>query len=187
MSSNPSGTDAEPKDTAPPSEQPGLRPHADVQDSTSQPQPAPSGSQQAETSPSSGELKYLIVEDNMVNRKVMEKLLHRLGLEGKFHMAEDGQEGIDAYKKNPQQCRFIFMDIAMPVKGGMEASKELRDYERENGLSPAVIVGMHPRTAVSGQVDTQFERFKNEFGMDDVIEKPVRPDMLKYVIDKWPV
>ncbi|RMJ10086.1 hypothetical protein CDV36_010275 [Fusarium kuroshium] len=183
MSNNPSGTDVEPKDTAPPSEQPDLGPHADVQESTSQPQPAPSGSQQAEASPpSSGELKYLIVEDNMINRKVMEKLLNRLGLEGQFHMAENGQEGIDAYKKNPQQCRFIFMDIAMPIKGGMEASKEIRDYESEHGLSPAVIVGMHPQTVAS-----QVERFKNEFGMDGVIEKPVRTDVLKHVIDKWPV
>ncbi|RSL66020.1 hypothetical protein CEP53_003514 [Fusarium sp. AF-6] len=183
MSNNPSGTDVEPKDTAPPSEQPVLGSHADVQESASQTQPTPSGSQQAGTSlPSRGQLKYLIVEDNMINRKVMEKLLNKLGLEGQFHMTEDGREGVDAYKKNPQQCRFIFMDIAMPIKGGMEASKEIRDYEREHDLSPAVILGMHPQTAAA-----EVERFKNEFGMDGVIEKPVRTDVLKHVIDKWPV
>ncbi|KAI8655156.1 Response regulatory domain-containing protein [Fusarium keratoplasticum] len=180
MSNNPSSTGVEPDDTAP-SQQPPLG-------STSQPQSSPSGHQQPETSPpSSGELKYLIVEDNMVNRKVMEKLLGKLGIEGQFHMTTNGQEGIDAYKKNPQQCRLIFMDISMPIKGGMEASKEIRDYEREHGLSPAVIVGMHPRMVVTKQFDSQVERFKNEFGMDGAIEKPVRTDALKSVIEKWPV
>lgn len=180
MSNNPSSTGVEPNDTAP-SEQPPLA-------STSQLQPSPSGHQQSKASPpSSGELKYLIVEDNMVNRKVMEKLLGKLGLEGQFHMTTNGQEGIDAYKKNPQQCRLIFMDISMPIKGGMEASKEIRDYEREHGLSPAVIVGMHPRLVVAEQFNRQVERLKNEFGMDGVIDKPIRTDALKSVIEKWPV
>ncbi|KAI8656889.1 hypothetical protein LRP88_12201 [Fusarium phalaenopsidis] len=189
MSNILSNTDIEPNDAAPSSEQPSLGAHAssDTQGSVNQPQLSPGAPQQPETSPpSSGGLKYLIVEDNMVNRKVMEKLLGKLGLEGQFHMATNGQEGIDAYKKNPQQCRLIFMDIAMPVKGGMEASKEIRDYEREHDLSPAVILGMHPRM-VAGQFDSQFERFKNEFGMDGAIEKPIRTDALKSVIEKWPV
>ncbi|UPL01801.1 hypothetical protein LCI18_012735 [Fusarium solani-melongenae] len=180
MSNTQSSTGVESNDTAP-SEQPPLG-------STSQPQSSPSGHQRPETSPpSSGELKYLIVEDNKVNRKLMEKLLGKLGLEGQFHMTTNGQEGIDAYKKNPQQCRLIFMDIAMPIKGGMEASKEIRDYEREHGLSPAVILAMHPRMVPGKHFDSQFERFKNEFGMDGVIEKPVRTDSLNSAIEKWPV
>ncbi|KAM6509235.1 hypothetical protein FSOLCH5_012236 [Fusarium solani] len=187
MSNILSNPDVAPNDAAVTQEQPSLGPHADVQGSSNQRQLPPSASQQPETSPPpSGELKYLIVEDNMVNRKLMEKLLGRLGLYGQFHMTTNGQEGIDAYKKNPQQCRLIFMDIAMPVKGGMEASKEIRDYEREHGLSPAVILGMHPRM-IAGQFDSQVERFKNEFGMDGAIEKPVRTDALKSAIEKWPV
>lgn len=187
MSNVPPNTDVEPDDTPPASEHVSSGPHADAQGSTSQPQPSPSGHQQLETSPPpSGDLKYLIVEDNMVNRKVMQKLLGKLGLEGQFHMSTNGQEGVDAYKKNQRQCRLIFMDVTMPVKGGMEASKEIRDYEREHGLSPTIIVGMHPRT-VPGQFDRQFERFKNEFGMDEVIDKPIRMDALKSVIEKWPI
>ncbi|KAI8713444.1 Response regulatory domain-containing protein [Fusarium sp. LHS14.1] len=188
MSTIVSNTDVEANNAAPTSEQSSLIPHADAQGSSNQPQPDLSGSQQTENSPPpSRELKYLIVEDNIVNRKVMEKLLGKLGLEGQFQMTENGQEGVDAYKKDPQQCRFIFMDISMPVKGGMEASKEIRDYEREHGLSPAVIVAMHPWVAVAGQPDRQVERWKNEFGMDDAINKPVRTDVLKSVIENWPV
>ncbi|EEU41922.1 uncharacterized protein NECHADRAFT_85994 [Fusarium vanettenii 77-13-4] len=188
MSTVVSTTDVEPNGATPTSEQPSLGPHADAQGSSNQPQPDLSGPQQPETSPpSSREVKYLIVEDNKVNRKIMGKLFGKLGLEGQFHMTENGQEGVDAYKRNPQQCRFIFMDISMPIKGGMEASKEIRDYEHGQGLSPAVIVGMHPRMAAGGQADRQVERFKNEFGMDDVIDKPVRTDALKSIIEKWPV
>ncbi|KAJ4329102.1 hypothetical protein N0V84_000461 [Fusarium piperis] len=187
MSNTPSTIDVKPRDTAPPSEHSGLGPHANVQEPANQPQPAPSESQQPKGSPSSGELKYLVVEDNMVNRKLMEKLLCRLGLDGQFHMATNGQEGIDAYKKNPQQCRFIFMDIAMPIKSGMTASKEIREYERNNDLSPAVILGMQARMHRADSLNEQVERFKNEFGMDGAIEKPFLLQELESAIKKWPV
>lgn len=182
MNDNPSTTEVEPRDAAPPSTQP----HA-AQGATNQPLPAPSGSEQPETSPSNQGLRYLIVEDNAVTMKILTKLLGRLGLDGQFHMTTDGQEGVDAYKKDPQQCRFIFMDILMPVKSGTAASQEIREYERENDLAPAVILGMTTGVIRTDGVDEEVERLKNEFGMDGVIEKPFRPQVLESFIKKWPV
>ncbi|KAM0429647.1 hypothetical protein ACHAPT_006252 [Fusarium lateritium] len=187
MSNTPSSTDVKADDEAPITKQPGLGPNSDAQDSAKRPQPVPSESQQLETSPP-GDLKYLVAEDNSVNRKVMTILMRRLDLEQQCHMVVNGQEAVDTYKKNPQQCRLIFMDTSMPIKDGLRASKEIREYERENDLSPAVILGLTVSIGIGEEYDSkQIERLKNEFGMNGAVQKPLREAHLRSAIESWPV
>ena len=74
------------------------------------------------------------------------------------------------------------MDISMPVMGGMEASLLIREFEKENGLKPAVIVGV-----VASMIDSENKRFVEEFGMDLCMRKPVRFETLKNLLGEWAV
>ena len=72
-------------------------------------------------------LKILICDDSMLMRK---KLKDSLTLCGSFDILEatDGQKAIDVYKeKNPD---LVFMDIVMPIKDGISAVEEIKDFDR---------------------------------------------------------
>lgn len=71
-------------------------------------------------------IKILICDDSMLMRK---KLKGSLTLCGSFDILEatDGQKAIDIYKeKNPD---LVFMDIVMPVKDGIQAVSEIKDFD----------------------------------------------------------
>lgn len=75
---------------------------------------------------SENSLKILICDDSMLMRK---KLKDSLTLCGPFDILEatDGQKAVDTYKeKNPD---LVFMDIVMPVKDGIQAVSEIKDFD----------------------------------------------------------
>ncbi|KAJ3542200.1 hypothetical protein NM208_g4231 [Fusarium decemcellulare] len=67
---------------------------------------------------SDDDTKYLLADDNLVIRRLFEKIMQRLNR--KCHMVENGQQAVDAYKEHPERCRVILMDTKMPVMGGMD-------------------------------------------------------------------
>lgn len=74
------------------------------------------------------------------------------------------------------------MDISMPVMGGMQTSLLIREFEKENGLKPAIIVGV-----VASMIERENKRFVEEFGMDVCLRKPVRFESLKEILKEWHV
>ena len=79
-------------------------------------------------------MRILIVEDDMINRKIMQHLLEPYG---GCDSAENGVEALEAFKKahaegNPYNL--IFMDIMMPVLDGQEALRRIRQYEEQNDI-----------------------------------------------------
>ena len=64
------------------------------------------------------------------------------------------------------------MDVNMPVMGGLEASKAIKDVDKKNNISNLVIMGC---TAYS-DVKTKTDCFKN--GMDYFLKKPVSKELL---------
>ncbi|KAM0414597.1 hypothetical protein ACHAPT_013558 [Fusarium lateritium] len=134
------------------------------------------------------ETKYLVAEDNPINRRFISKVISKamMGrIELGYRIVENGQQAVDAYKQNPEQCRLVFMDIQMPIKGGIEATKEIRNYEKENGLAPAIIVAMDPK--VTGPLKEEREKRWSEAGIDTVLDKPIQPQAFKVLIDTYPV
>ncbi|KAF4332444.1 two-component response regulator [Fusarium beomiforme] len=131
-------------------------------------------------SPPVEDAKYLLVDDNKVNMKLMKHHFDKLGL--KYNIAWNGQEVVDIYKAHPERCRLILLDISMPVMGGMHASLLIRQHETENNLPPAVIVGV-----VAHLLQKDNERFVNEFGMNTTLQKPIRMASLEEIINNWPV
>jgi len=75
-------------------------------------------------------LKALIVEDNPINRKMLQHTLKNIGIES--DSAENGLIGFDMAKK--ERYDVIFMDIQMPVMNGIEATKAIIEYEKSNSI-----------------------------------------------------
>lgn len=72
---------------------------------------------------------FLIVEDNKVNQNILRKFLEKTYLGCGIEIANNGQEGVDSFKKN--KFSLIFMDLNMPVKNGIECTKEIRELDPE--------------------------------------------------------
>lgn len=119
-------------------------------------------------------LKVLLVEDNPVNRKLASALLTKLGCQ--VDEAVNGAEGVAAYTARattPEAYDLVVMDLQMPVMGGLEATRQLRDYEQQQGLSQVAILAM---TANAMKSDREACL---EAGMTDYLSKPLRADELK--------
>ncbi|KAI9249067.1 succinate dehydrogenase iron-sulfur subunit, partial [Helicostylum pulchrum] len=75
--------------------------------------------------------KVLLVEDNLVNQKVLTRYLSRVGLD--VDVAAHGGECLDMFLNKPKDyyC-LILCDLFMPVKDGYETTREIREWEKEN-------------------------------------------------------
>jgi CheY-like chemotaxis protein len=121
------------------------------------------------------ELKVLICEDNEVNRKVAMTLLKRASLAA--DLAKNGQEGFNKFSQS--QYDLILMDCMMPIMDGLEATKKIREFEKENNLKNSVIV------AVTANASNENKDKCLEIGMNDFISKPLRKEAIEKVLEKW--
>jgi len=119
--------------------------------------------------------KALVVEDNIINQKLVRNILEGLGLE--VEIANNGLEAFE--KRRANQYDIIFMDIQMPVMNGVEATHEILEYEQEEELDHIPIVAL---TANALKGDR--ERFLSE-GMDEYISKPIEMSELIYILNKF--
>lgn len=121
------------------------------------------------------ETSILLVEDNVVNRKLFVKILQMNGLA--CEVVENGREAVEAC--NSKSYDIIFMDCHMPVMDGYEATREIRKREVEAGKKPTTIVAM---TASAMKSD---ELLCMESGMNDYMSKPVELSNIINIIRKY--
>lgn len=105
----------------------------------------------------SGPLKALIVDDNKINLKVTERLLHNHHL--KCDLAQNGLEAIEKTKNGGYD--FILMDINMPQMDGIEATLRIREFDKD--------IPIFALTAV--EID-EIRKEILDAGMNDIILKP---------------
>lgn len=120
-------------------------------------------------------LKILLVEDNAINQQVVVATLQKYGC--MVDVANNGGEAIDRYKTFKYDL--IFMDCQMPVVDGFEATKIIREYEKETGKSRIPIVAL---TANALETDRQACL---QSGMDDFVKKPIRLKMLPEIFNRF--
>ncbi len=122
-----------------------------------------------------GDFTILLVEDNIINQKITDKLLKMSGF--KTIIAKDGQVAIDKYKAH--KVDLILMDIQMPVMDGIESAKAIRDFEKSQKRRRIPIIAL-TANAIKGDM----ERYIN-VGMDDYITKPVSSKVLIKTIKRY--
>lgn len=69
----------------------------------------------------------LLVEDNIINQKVIQNILAKSNME--IYLAINGEEALNFLYKNPNQIDFILMDINMPVLDGFSTTEKIRQEE----------------------------------------------------------
>jgi len=122
-------------------------------------------------------LKVLVAEDNPINQKLIKITLEQMGI--KVVLANNGLEAFNKYSINPDNYDLIFMDIQMPVMDGIEATKEILDFEEEEEIEHIPIIAL---TANALKGDR--ERFLSE-GMDEYLTKPINKEELINIIKKF--
>ncbi len=120
-------------------------------------------------------IKILLVEDNIINQQVAIAMLSKLNVS--TDTVTNGLEAIDALKKN--SYTLVFMDLQMPVMGGLEAVKAIRN--KETGIAD-------PDIPVIAMTANAIKKDKEECllaGMNDFIVKPVMIRELQTALEKW--
>jgi CheY-like chemotaxis protein len=126
----------------------------------------------------------LLVEDNLINQKVLRRQLQTRGFE--VFTANNGQEAIDAVAERGKipsgdahdrnYFDIILMDQEMPIKDGNAATQEIRQLQEEGKAGYSHILG------VSANVREAQTRSMREAGMDDIISKPFKvEDLVKRI------
>lgn len=118
--------------------------------------------------------KVLVVDDNLINRKVARGFLTPYGLE--LTEAESGPAAIELVKKT--MFDLILMDHMMPGMDGIEAVRIIRRECGENGVKPVIIA------ATANAMEGVKERFL-ENGFQDFVPKPIDKKHLSRVLAKW--
>ncbi|AFV25179.1 multi-sensor hybrid histidine kinase [Methanolobus psychrophilus R15] len=120
-------------------------------------------------------VRVLLAEDNIVNQKVAQSMLKKLGF--RADTVANGAEAVKALETLPYDL--VLMDVQMPEMDGMEATRLIRQPGSAvlNREIPIIAMTAH---AMKGDR----ERFI-EAGMDDYISKPVSLKSLIELLDKW--
>ncbi len=117
--------------------------------------------------------KVLVVEDNLMNQKVVLKILEKKNLIA--DIAENGQQALDMINK--YHYKLVFMDMEMPVMDGLEATKLIRKTLPTE--HQPIIIAM---TANAFAEDR--EKCINA-GMNDFISKPVSLNIVTSKLQEW--
>lgn len=75
-------------------------------------------------------INVLIVEDNMINMRLLEQFVRRLGV--RWQTAINGREAVTKWRQGG--FHLVLMDIQLPIMSGLEATKEIRRLERVNNI-----------------------------------------------------
>ncbi|UKZ57555.1 hypothetical protein TrVGV298_011414 [Trichoderma virens] len=117
--------------------------------------------------------RILAAEDNLVNQKVLSRVLNSLGFQH-VTIASNGAEAVSILSASPNTYDLVLMDISMPVMDGFEATRKIRTYG-----NPIPIIAM-TAYALRGDSETCLEK-----GMDDYISKPVNINKLLQKLLTW--
>jgi PAS domain S-box-containing protein len=120
-----------------------------------------------------GQMRVLLVEDNPVNLKIVLRFLHKW--DAQADVAENGQIALD--KAAAQPYALILMDLQMPVMGGYEAARLLRQSGGPNAQTPIIALTANVMQEVSTEVLAA--------GMDDFVSKPFNPQELYRKLRKY--
>jgi signal transduction histidine kinase/CheY-like chemotaxis protein len=112
--------------------------------------------------------RVLAAEDTVANQRVLELLLSPLGVE--VAIARDGREAVELYRRGGWDA--VLMDSKMPVLGGVEATAEIRAWERDEGLPRTPVLALTAET-----LDKTIDAFRRA-GADDYLAKPFDPQRL---------
>ncbi len=119
-------------------------------------------------------IKVLIAEDNEINLFLAKTLINKIIPQAQVIETRNGKEAVNQYVK--EKPDLILMDIQMPLMNGLEATKQIRQLEREVHI-PIIAL-------TAGNMMGEKEKCIDA-GMDDFMTKPIVKDDLSDMFSKW--
>eukprot|EP00754_Rhynchopus_humris_P001310 Rhum_TRINITY_DN10782_c0_g2::Rhum_TRINITY_DN10782_c0_g2_i1::g.40306::m.40306 len=126
------------------------------------------------------DINILIVEDVFLVKKLTERMvLKYLDSARKVNvsMVSDGADAVEACKET--RFHLVFMDVHMSHVSGVSATWQINEYEQKNRLAPTNIVGLTADPAAD------MDALCIEAGMHEVIQKPLKPDVLRELLERF--
>ncbi len=120
-------------------------------------------------------IAVLAVDDNPVNRTVLDEALTRLGVD--VVSVEDGAAAVAAFSS--RRFDVVFMDCSMPTMDGFEASRRIRAIEAASASEPTPIIALTAH--VIGRSATAWR----EAGMSDHLTKPFTLSQIAETLARW--
>ncbi len=118
-------------------------------------------------------LKVLVVDDDFINRKLLQTLLKKNPSVTETVEAENGSDALDKLKRD-STINLILLDIMMPIVDGIEFLKIFRS-DMSNAHIPVIVL--------STDDTRKTEVFDN--GANDFLRKPVKEEKLNEKITQW--
>ncbi|MDF1781770.1 MAG: 7TM diverse intracellular signaling domain-containing protein [Alcanivoracaceae bacterium] len=115
-------------------------------------------------------LNILVAEDNDVNRLLLDRSLRHLGAH--VLLAENGAKALRLFKDNHQSLNIVLLDYEMPHMDGLQATVEIRQFEKVHQLNAIRIVGLSAHS-LPESVNQLLQA-----GMDAYVTKPANQSTL---------
>ncbi len=120
--------------------------------------------------------RFLVVDDNEVNRMLLEVMLSRFG--GQVVCVENGRQALEAVTAGTG-FDLVFMDCQMPVMNGFEATEQIRLWEQQTGAPRLPIIAL-----TAGVLEAERQHC-SDAGMDAFLAKPVSVKTLAATVTAW--
>jgi two-component system, sensor histidine kinase and response regulator len=121
-------------------------------------------------------IRILLAEDNIMNQKVVLRLMEKWGF-NKVDAVANGREALNALALIPYNV--VLMDVQMPEMDGLEATRMIRNPEESKVLDHNVLIIAMTAHAMKGDKEMCLEA-----GMDDYISKPIKAQEFYRVLQK---
>lgn len=122
-------------------------------------------------------MHFLAAEDNEINAEILREilLLEKAGCD----IVENGQLAVERFESSQEgEYDAILMDVQMPVMNGYDATRAIRNLEREDAQKIPII-------AMTANAFAEDEKEALKAGMDVHLAKPIDMELLKQVIRKY--
>ncbi len=114
------------------------------------------------------EIKFLICDDSILARKSLSSVLNSLNYTNITEVS-NGEDAVNTYKQiNPD---IVLLDIVMPIKDGITATKEIIAYDPNATVIMVSSVGTQTNL-----------REALKAGATDFVQKPIEKDLLAQIL-----
>ncbi len=120
-------------------------------------------------------INVLLAEDTKTNQTVFKRMLAKQNIN--LQIVENGADALEAYKH--QHPDIVFMDWSMPIMDGLEATRQIREFEAAHNVEKRPII------ALTANASSENKDVCLENGMDDFLPKPLRKALLLEMLQKW--
>jgi len=136
-------------------------------------EPESAAAREREIADAVGSLRVLVSEDHPINRQYIKAVLSQLGHEPV--LCSNGREAVEALAQG--DFDIVLMDLHTPVMDGFAASRQIRALPGRKGRIPII--------ALTADAQDTARKLSREAGMDDFLQKPVRPSELASALARF--